>query len=94
MVPSGHFAKVFRAQASLKARLGKKDLPSQQAGTCKILDKVVTMARFVYEVESSTADGIDKSGQAIAKLMELMCPLIKSHYPDATAVDWKASGIC
>lgn len=84
MVPSGHFASVLRTQADLKARMGKKDLPSQQAGTCKILDKVVTMARFVYEVESSTSDGIDKSGQAIAKLMDLMCPLVKSHYPAAT----------
>ena len=41
------------------------------------------MARFVYEVESNTADGIDKSGEAIVKLLDLMCPLVKSHYPDA-----------
>lgn len=84
MVPPGHFAKVARTKAEVAASMQNKDLPSQQAGTCKILDKVVTMARFVYEVESSTADGIDKSGQAIAKLMDLMCPLVKSHYPDAT----------
>ncbi len=84
MVPPGHFANVARKEAELKALAGPvKDLAAQQAGTCKILDKVVTMARFVYEVESNTADGIDKSGQAIVKLLELMCPLIKTHYPNA-----------
>jgi hypothetical protein len=84
MVPPGHFAHVARTKAEIRAAMNNRDLPAQQAGTCKILDKVVTMARFVYEVESSTADGIDKSGQAISKLMDLMCPLVKTHYPDAT----------
>jgi len=84
MVPPGHFANVAKKEAELKALAGGvKDLAAQQAGTCKILDKIVTMARFVYEVESNTADGIDKSGEAIVKLLELMCPLVKSHYPNA-----------
>ena len=47
---TGHFANVARKEAELKALAGPvKDLAAQ-AGTCKILDKVVTMARFVYEV--------------------------------------------
>ncbi len=84
MVPPGHFAHVAKKEAELKALAGGvQNLPAQQAGTCKILDKIVTMARFVYEVESNTADGIDKSGEAIVKLLDLMCPLVKSHYPDA-----------
>merc|ERR1712072_1280883 len=85
MVPPGHFANVAMKEAELRAMAGgAQNLPEQQVGTCKMLDKIVTMARFVYEVESNTADGIDKSGQAIVKLLELMCPLVKTHYPDAT----------
>ena len=48
-----------------------------------VMPGVLIVEAFGQAAAALTADGIDKSGQAIVKPLELMCPLIKTHYPNA-----------
>ena len=81
MVPPGHAHVATEAELKALAN-GVQNLPAQQAGTCKNLDKIVTMARFVMKLIQHKLT-VSTSGEAIVKLLDLMCPLVKSHHPDA-----------
>jgi len=83
MVPSGHFARVAEQIRSQKmARLFGDD-KSQKQGTCDVLSTVVEMGRFVYEAEYTATRGIEKAGEAVLQLHNIVCPHIMQRFPDA-----------
>jgi hypothetical protein len=83
MVPPGHFAKV--AAAVRDARLAKTfgTVKTQKEEACGVLDRVVELGRFVYEAEQTVESGIEGSGKAINGLLDVLCPLIGTRFPDA-----------
>ena len=85
MVPSGHFARVAQQMRTQKMSKMFGDDRSQKQGLCDVLGTVVEMGRFVYEAEYTSANGVEKAGEAILKMHDIVCPYLRHRFPDATS---------
>ena len=83
MVPSGHFARVAQQMRSQKMSRLFGDDKSQKQGTCDVLGSLVQMGRFIYEAEYTATEGVEKAGEALLKMHEIVCPHIRQRFPDA-----------
>jgi hypothetical protein len=83
MVPSGHFARVAEQMRSQKMSRLFGDDRSQKQGTCDVLSTLVEMGRFVYEAEYTATRGIEKAGEAVLQMHNIVCPHILQRFPDA-----------
>ena len=83
MVPSGHFARVAQQVRSQKMSRTFGDDRSQKQGACDVLSTLVEMGRFVYEAEYTATKGVEKAGEAILQMHNIVCPHIWQRFPDA-----------
>ena len=48
-----------------------------------MLGSLVQMGRFIYEAEYTATEGVEKAGEALLKMHEIVCPHIRQRFPDA-----------
>lgn len=83
MVPPGHFARVAQQVRAQKMSRLFGDDRSQKQGTCDVLSTLVELGRFVYEAEFTASRGVEKAGEAVLQMHQIVCPHILQRFPDA-----------
>jgi hypothetical protein len=82
MIPPGAFQAAIMAKRALEMARANGTLVEQQQNVCKVMDKVLGLARFVYLIETDDSKKASDS-KNILSLVDTMCPLLKRRYSAA-----------
>jgi len=82
MIPPGAFRAAALAKQALETARANGTLAEQQINVCKILDKVLGLARFTYLIETEDSKKASDS-KSVLGLTNVVCPLLKRRYAAA-----------
>jgi hypothetical protein len=82
MIPPGAFAAAALAKRAMEMARANGTLAEQQANVCKIMDKVLGLARFTYLIETEDSKKASDS-KSVLGLVDTICPLLKRRYSAA-----------
>ena len=82
MIPPGAFAAAAMAKRALESAQANGTLVEQQANVCKVMEKVLGLARFTYLIETEDSKKASDS-KSVLSLVDTICPLLKRRYSSA-----------
>jgi hypothetical protein len=82
MIPPGAFKAAAMAKRALETAKANGTLVEQQENVCKIMDKVLGLARFTYLIETEDSKKASDS-KGILSIVDVVCPLLKRRYSSA-----------